>query len=62
MSLKLVAMAIRELSYADMESLGCALRSAVQNRKEEDDLDWDDENYQHWMDLLHGWAEGELAG
>jgi hypothetical protein len=60
MSLKLIAIAVRELSYAEMESFALELRSAVQCRKEDDEIGWDDESYDQWMELLQGWAEGEL--
>ncbi|MCA1379504.1 hypothetical protein I6F34_01545 [Bradyrhizobium sp. BRP05] len=60
MSLKLIAIAIRELSYSETEDLACELRSAVQSRKEDDDMQWDDDNYLHWMELIQGWAQGVL--
>jgi hypothetical protein len=60
MGLNLVAMALRELSYSDMENLAYGLCLAVQSRKEDGEMDWEDDNYQHWMELLQCWAEGKL--
>lgn len=59
MSLKLVAMAMRELSYAEMENLALELRGSILARKDESD-EFDIESYLQWMELLNGWAEGEL--
>jgi hypothetical protein len=60
MSLKLVATAMRELSYAEMENLALELRGSVLERDDDPESKFDIESYLHWMELLNGWAEGEL--
>lgn len=60
MSLKLVAMAMRELSYTEMENLALELRGAVIERRDDPVSAFDIESYLQWMELLNGWAEGEL--
>jgi hypothetical protein len=61
MSLKLVAIAMRELSYSEMENLALELRGVILERRDEPDMEFDIESYLHWMELLNGWAEGELG-
>jgi hypothetical protein len=58
--LRLIAKAIKELTYDETVEIAVALRNAVRDRIDDDDMSFVIGNYADWADLIQGWAEGAL--